>query len=433
MARMGSLVHRHVLKLSTTTTNRLRTADRLIHRLSTTPNPLPASFIRGGTSKGIFLNRKYLPADRFEWSSIFLNIMGSPDPEHGRQLNGMGNGVSSLSKVMVVEPPTSAQAASGLDAQYTFAQVGIRDSEIDYSGNCGNLSSVVGAYAVDEGICLPRQSISSAGELLGTVRLWNTNTNKEIHTTFPLTSNLKADLNKTQVSIAGVPGEASQIVLEFVNPGGARTGKLLPTGNLIDQIDISLNNETKQYSASLVDATNPTIFVTSEEIFGSRFLPSETFYVEDGSGTLRDIIENIRRAGATRMGLDPSAQAQPKIAIVGFPRGPNTAIASDSIPHEIEIQAMSMGVLHRAVPMTVGLCLGVAGSTKGTIVHNILQEAHVELAGRLSAERSKQGIIRMKHPSGIVDVGAQFDDQGNTTSATVIRTGRRLMEGTVWW
>ncbi|GJJ11661.1 hypothetical protein Clacol_005897 [Clathrus columnatus] len=398
---------------------------------TTALNSLPASYIRGGTSKGIFLNRKYLPTDHSEWPSIFLKIMGSPDPEHGRQMNGMGGGVSSGSKIMVLESPTPTQAAAGIDAQYTFAQIGIEDSEIDYSGNCGNLSSVVGIFAVDEGICVPRQSVSSTGETLGTVRLWNTNTNKEIHTTFPLTSDLRADLDKGQVSIAGVPGEASQIVLDFVRPGGARTGKLLPTNNPVDQLTITENNISRQYSASLVDATNPTVFVDSEEIFGSKYLPSEDVYANSGSKVLHNTIENIRKAGAVRMGLDPSAQAQPKIAILGVPQK-NSSVPSDGIPHEIEIQALSMGVLHRAVPVTVGLCLGVAGSVEGTIIHKILQQTRSATTNQSDPERLRQGLIRMKHPSGIMDVGAQFDEEGSAISAKVIRTGRRLMQGVVW-
>jgi 2-methylaconitate cis-trans-isomerase PrpF len=115
-------------------------------------NPLPATFLRGGTSKGIFLKRSDLPDDRAQWDRIFLGIMGSPDREHGRQLNGMGGGVSSLSKICVVGPPSEPRGAP-VDAEYTFVQVGIRDSSIDYSGNCGNLSSMIGVFALDEGIC----------------------------------------------------------------------------------------------------------------------------------------------------------------------------------------------------------------------------------------------------------------------------------------
>ena len=163
------------------------------HSPTPTPNPIPASFIRGGTSKGIFINRRHLPVDAKLWTPIFLGIMGSPDPIHARQLNGMGGGVSSLSKICVVGEKGSltgrSECRDDIDVEYTFAQVGIRDEVIDYSGNCGNLSSVVGVFAVDEGMCSPRVIDNSTGQIhsRGTVRLFNTNTNKHIDTTFPLT------------------------------------------------------------------------------------------------------------------------------------------------------------------------------------------------------------------------------------------------------
>ncbi|KIJ39031.1 hypothetical protein M422DRAFT_32891 [Sphaerobolus stellatus SS14] len=395
---------------------------------SSTTNPLPATFIRGGTSKGIFINAAHLPPSRAEWPNIFLGIMGSPDPEHGRQLNGMGGGVSSLSKIMVVGPPSPDRAAQGIDAEYTFAQVGIRDSEIDYSGNCGNLSSVVGVFAVDEGICSAQQSVSPiTWGTLGTVRLWNTNTNKVIHTTFPLTGSSQPKLDTEEVSIAGVPGQASKIVLDFVNPAGARTGKLLPTGTATHQASVKLETgETLECTISLVDATNPTVFVSSQDIFGTEHLPSETLYKDEA---LLRKIESIRRAGAEAMGLDPSAQAQPKIAVLGVPSQEPTP---DGIPVDIDVQAMSMGVLHRAVPMTLGLCLGVAASVEGSIANRISAQARSNRF-KPDAERAQQGLVRLRHPSGIVDVGAEFGPDGTVKSAKVIRTGRRLMKGDVWW
>ncbi|CAA7260346.1 unnamed protein product [Cyclocybe aegerita] len=377
---------------------------------SSVPNPLPATFLRGGTSKGIFLNKAHLPSERAKWDPIFLGIMGSPDPEHGRQLNGMGGGVSSLSKICVVAEATPEQKAQDIDVEYTFVQVGIRDSSIDYSGNCGNLSSMIGAYALDEGLC----SISR-GRRHATVRSFNTNTQKIIDTTFPVSETGVPSLNIPEATVAGVPGKTSQIILDFVNPGGARTGKLLPTGNAVDQLEIAVPSLTRTIKVSLVDTTNPTVFVDLNEL--NDFLPVEG-YIQNKSDALQEVgsvLEIIRQEGARRMGLDPSAQAQPKIAMLSAP--------ANTVDSNIVIHALSMGVLHKAVPMTVGLCLGVASKVQGTIPWAIVQ----------ASKTSDTDLVRIRHPGGLVDVGAEFGEDGQVKSAKVVRTGRFLMKGHVFW
>lgn len=391
-----------------------------LHSLAS--NPLPASFLRGGTSKGIFINRDVLPEDRVHWDPIFLGIMGSPDPEHGRQLNGMGGGVSSLSKICVVEKPTQAQADDGIDVVYTFVQVGIRDTSVDYSGNCGNLSSMIGVFTVDEGISHLRPERLDTSQGVATVRSLNTNTNKVVETTFPVVAafdSITPVLDLQQAAVAGVPGKASQIILDFVSPAGARTGKLLPTGNSIDYIDIDVSGTSSRFRASLVDATNPTVFIASEDLRSALGLtPDQAVDFHDDH--VRGVMESIRQRGAVLMGLDPSAQAQPKIAALSPP-------PADDADADIVIQAFSMGVLHKAVPMTVGLCLGVASGVKGTLAHGIVQ--------RIRQERREEtdNLVTMRHAGGTVDVGSQFDANGNVLSARVVRTGRRLMKGVVWW
>lgn len=374
-----------------------------------TLNPIPATFLRGGTSKGVFINRSDLPEDQSQWDPIFLGIMGSPDPEHGRQLNGMGGGISSLSKICVVGAPSTEQRQAGIDATYTFAQVGIRDSAVDYTGNCGNLSSMVGIFAVDEGICTPHVRGQT-----GTVRTFNTNTNKQINNTFPVA--LEEDhhipiLDLEQAINAGVPGKASQIVLDFVSPGGAGTGKLLPTGHPTDILNLSPDLNLR---ASLVDATNPSVFITTDEL--RNVLDSHSPIDFSNLATL-ELLERVRRKGAVRMGLDPSAQAQPKIAVLE---------ASSSTEADIVVHALSMGVLHKAVPMTVGLCLGVAARIPGTVAWEILEQSRP--GGACSS-----GLLKIRHPSGVVDVGAELAEDGEVKSAKVVRTGRRLMKGVVWW
>ncbi|OJT11044.1 3-methylitaconate isomerase [Trametes pubescens] len=334
--------------------------------------------------------------------------MGSPDPQYRRQLNGMGGGVSSLSKICVVGPPSSPDRVSEVDVDYAFVQVGIDDGLLDLSGNCGNLSSMIGVFALDEGLCRPR--ISDDGDGLATVRSYNTNTSKIIDTTFPLSTSDEEPatvLDTPQVEMAGVPGNASRILLQFVNPAGARTGKLLPTGNAIP--------------ASLVDATNTTVFISSQDLAHILGLDGHTLTTTHyTSPDVEATLECIRQTGAKRMGLDPSAKAQPKIAVLSE-RAP---CAEDA---DIVVHAFSMGVLHKAVPMTVGLCLGVASRVKGTLAHAIVSRAR---------SRRKDGdgsMIRIRHPGGVVEVGADFAEDGTVLNAQVVRTGRRLMKGVVWW
>ncbi|KAF9220419.1 DUF453-domain-containing protein [Gyrodon lividus] len=379
---------------------------------SNTPNPIAATFLRGGTSKGIFLNRDHLPEDRSQWAPICLGIMGSPDTANGLQINGMGGGISSLSKICVVGSPSEYQKAQGLDAEYTFIQIGVRDSTVEFSGNCGNLSSMVGAFALQEGIC---SRDGAPGET--TIRVFNTNTNSHIYTTFPVVSlggRVVPKLDLPQTFVAGVPGKASQIILEFPKPAGALTGKLLPTGNPIDIIDVHPHPGT-QVPASLVDATNPTVFVTLSDLTCILNVPPQST-VDFSNKTVRELVESIRTQSALRMGLDPVAQAQPKIAVISPPA------AED---HDIYIQAYSMGVPHKAVPMTVGLCLGIAANVEGSLVQ--------KTARALENRVSSRGLLKMKHPSGFVEVGADFEADGSVKSAWTVRTGRWLMKGVVYW
>ena len=400
-------------RFAQTAAQRKMTLSRLLSKVA---NPLPATFLRGGTSKGIFLKRSDLPENPDDWTPIFSGIMGSPDPVYRRQLNGMGGGVSSLSKICVVGPPSPAN--TDVDVEYTFVQVGIEDGELDLSGNCGNLSSMIGVFALDEGLCSPR--VDGTGSL-ATVRSFNTNTSKVIDTTFPVSSSHVADLDRPEVEMAGVPGRASRIVLQFVNPGGARTGKLLPTGSPVDILQLD-DPRLSNIPASLVDATNPTIFIAAENLANTIHTEPRGISANDlAQPDVVELIEAIRQAGAVRMGLDPSAKAQPKIAILSVPE------ASDDA--DIVIHAFSMGVLHKAVPMTVGLCLGVAAGVEGTIANGIATRAR---ASRDSAPNDSS-LVRMRHPGGNVDVGAKFGEDGTVLNAQVVRTGRRLMKGAVWW
>lgn len=323
-----------------------------------------------------------------------------------------------MSKICVVGPPSASLANSDIDVDYTFVQVGIDDGELDLSGNCGNLSSMIGVFALDEGLCSPR--LDETGSL-ATVRSFNTNTSKVIDTTFPISSSHLADLDRPEVEMAGVPGQASRIVLQFINPGGARTGGLLPTGSPVDDLQLR-DDRLPSIRASLVDATNPTVFIIAEYLAKAIHPGRQSITPDDlAQPDVVELVETIRQAGAARMGLDPSAKAQPKIAILSAPDQNDDA--------EVVIHAFSMGVLHKAVPMTVGLCLGVAAGIEGTIAHGIVMRARA-LRG---AAQDDSGLARIRHPGGTVDVGAKFGEDGTVLNAQVVRTGRRLMKGVVWW
>jgi hypothetical protein len=209
---------------------------------------LPAVFMRGGTSRAIMFHRRDLP-DRTAWDPIFLAAMGSPDP-NGRQLNGMGGGISSLSKVCILAPSERADA----DIDYTFAQVQIREAAVDYRSNCGNMSSAVGPFAIDEGL------LRANGDT-AVVRIFNTNTGKLIRATFPL-RNGRAAVDG-DLEIPGVAGTGAPIRLDFLSPGGAATGKLLPTGNVSDRLDIP---GMGRIEVSMVDAANPCVFVRARDL-----------------------------------------------------------------------------------------------------------------------------------------------------------------------
>jgi len=338
----------------------------------------------------------------------------------------MGGGVSSLSKVCVVGSPSQELRSRfpGLDVTYTLAQVGIQDGVVDYSGNCGNLSTMVGVFALDDSICEPKDSSlredPETGVTTATIRSFNENTSKLVDITFPVrwkdqTKSWIPVLDLDQTSLAGVPGRASKIVLDFLSPGGAVTGKLLPTGNPVDTLRISPPSTTAlSVRASLVDATNPTVFITSQDLREILSLPSD-ITIDYSNPDVINIVEIIRKAGAIRMGLDPSLQAQPKIAIISPPVDPGV---------DIEVHAFSMGVSHKACPATLALCLGVASKIKGSLPWDLVPS---------SQTRDQDSLVNLRHPSGDLTVGATIGANGEVLTAKAVGTGRRLMTGSVWW
>ena len=239
---------------------------------------LPAVFMRGGTSKAIVFHARDLPSSRAQWEPIFLSVIGSPDPNM-RQLNGMGGGVSSLSKVCVIGPPTHPDA----DVDYTFAQVLIDKARVDYNSNCGNMSSAIGPFAVDEGLVAKPRS----GEAV--VRIHNTNTKKIIVSRFGMDGDEAAVAG--DMALDGVAGTGAPIRLEFMEPGGAKTGKLLPTGKAADMLEVP---GVGRMPVSMIDAANPCVFVPAEAIGATATEPPTEI---EGNSQLMAKLEAIRLSG----------------------------------------------------------------------------------------------------------------------------------------
>src|SRR5688572_7871801 len=259
---------------------------------------LPAVFMRGGTSNAVVFHAKDLPADRAQWDEIFLAAIGSPDP-YGRQLDGMGGGVSSLSKVCVVGPSTREDA----DIDYTFAQVQVKEAKVEYGANCGNMSAAMGPFAVDEGL------LKIAGtEAL--IRVHNTNTKKIIWSRFHLDGGMAAV--DGDLAIPGVAGTGSPVKLEFREPGGATTGRLLPTGNAADTLDVP---GVGRIRVSMVDAANACVFVRAADLgIKGTELPDEI----DANADLLKKLAGVRIAASVAMGIAKSPEEAAKRASVPF-------------------------------------------------------------------------------------------------------------------
>ncbi|KAB5558037.1 PrpF protein [Coniochaeta sp. 2T2.1] len=377
------------------------------------PRSFPATFCRGGTSNGLVILRSHLPADPSKWPSILAPAMGSPDP-YGRQLNGMGSGISSTSKVCVIGPSERDDA----DVDFTFVQVGVKDGGLDVAGNCGNMSSVVGPVAVDEGLVVVK-GVEEAGRKEVVVRIWNTNTKKIIHSRFRVDEQGRFD-PMGDYEMTGVPGTGSRITLSFLRPAGAGTGKgASPTGNAVDELVLP---DGRRVEASLVDVSNPGVFVRGRDLMGGKYGPDTTPAEVEGDASLKGLLESIRRAGAEKMGLNPEVQSVPKVVVVFDPP------EGDGV--DIRCLAMSMGQAHKAVPLTLALCLGSAAGIEGTIPHQLRSGGGEEKKSEEQGPRSTTVVIG--HPSGKVEIGTTVED-GEVVSAELHRTARVLMKGEVFY
>ncbi|TCT21711.1 hypothetical protein EDD68_11015 [Melghiribacillus thermohalophilus] len=366
---------------------------------------VPCVIMRGGTSKGVFLRKNHLPADPKERDEWILKIFGSPDQ---RQINGLGGGTAVTSKLAIIDAPSRKD----VDIDYLFGQVSLEDKEIDYTPTCGNIATAVGLYAAEEGYVKLVEPIT-------VVRIYNSNINKIIEVEIPVKN---GEIQyEGDFEIDGVPGTASKIMVNFLDSGGAITGHLLPTGHVLDAIQI---DDGRTYHVSVIDSANVVSFVSAEQLNIKGTEIGDAFNQPE----LLDTLEKIRVEIGHKIGLipdkkqaSPASHALPKIAVVSPPQ---SYISSNNKPidqADIDIvgRYVAMGKLHQAFAVSGGIAIATGAQIPGTIIHSMV-------------DTSKKGSINIGHPSGMITVEGQVDQKdGNyiVTRAAIGRTARRIMEG----
>ncbi len=381
---------------------------------------IPATYMRGGTSKGVFFRLQDLPPSAQTPGAardrLLLRVIGSPDP-YGKHTDGMGGATSSTSKTVIVSKSTRADH----DVDYLFGQVSIDAAFVDWSGNCGNLSAAVGPFALANGL-IDAERIPENG--VCTVRIWQANIHKTIIAHVPVTNGQVQETGDFELD--GVTFPAAEIQLEFLDPAddGEDGGAMFPTGNLIDELDVP---GVGRLSATLINAGIPTVFVNAAEI---GYQGTELQAVVNENPQALAMFEKIRAYGALKMGLiqDVAEAAQrqhtPKVAFVAPPRdyvsSSGKAVAAAEI--DLLVRALSMGKLHHAMMGTAAVAIGTAAAVPGTLVN-------------LAAGGGEHDAVRFGHPSGTLRVGAQaqkLDGQWTVTKALMSRSARVLMDGRVW-
>ncbi len=363
--------------------------------------------MRGGTSKALFLRESDLPVDQKKKDQLILSLFGSPDK---RQIDGLGGADPLTSKLAIIGPSNRLEA----DISYTFAQVGIEESVVDYRSLCGNISAAVGHYAVFEGLVPIMTPIT-------TVCVFNKNLNRILRIEVPV--NDQKPLEEGDYITPGVPGSGAKITLDLRHTAGGTTGRLLPTGSPIDMLNVSGVGEIE---ASIVDVGNAHVFVRAEDLGLTGIeTPSEI----DQNSKLTEYLESIRATAAYRIGMidDPkqSKKKSPATPIIGFVAPPksyrtylnNIRISTDEI--DLVSRLMYMQITHKTYAGTSTVCTGVAARIKGTIVHEVS-------SGRDNIR------LRIGHPAGVIETESiveQISSEYVVKRATIGRTARRLMEG----
>jgi 2-methylaconitate cis-trans-isomerase PrpF len=371
---------------------------------------LRCSILRGGTSRGVFFHLEDLPSDRAAVESVLLNVFGSPDV---RQINGLGGATSQTSKAAIVSPPSRSDA----DVDYSFAQVSVGTAVVDWGGNCGNISSAVGPFAIDHGLVPVCEGVT-------TVRIHNTNTSKLIVASVPVRDGCA--VVEGDYAIPGVPGTGARIDLEFVEPAGSTTGALLPTGRPTDEVELAGGRRLR---VSVVDAANPVAFVLASEL-GLRGTESaaEIEARTDVTGALeevRGIVAEWVGIVADRRDATAKSPGLPKVGMVAPPAEYRTSLG-ETVPAgamDLSGRLMSMQTAHRSYMVTGAICTGAAARVEGTLVHEVARPAEP------GSDR-----LRIGHPYGVMDVRVRTGPAGPAplvTGVSVGRTARHILDGEV--
>ena len=380
---------------------------------------IPATYMRGGTSKGVFFKLDDLPeaaqqAGRVR-DQLLLRVIGSPDP-YAKQIDGMGGATSSTSKTVILAKSQQPEH----DVDYLFGQVSIDQPFVDWSGNCGNLTAAVGSFAISNGLVdaarIPENGIC-------TVRIWQVNIQKTIIAHVPITNGQVQEIGDFELD--GVTFPAAEVQIEFLDPAndGEDGGAMFPTGNLVDTLEVP---EIGRFQATFINAGIPTIFLNAEDI---GYTGSELQDAINGDAKALARFETIRAYGAKQMGLiqdiseAASRQHTPKIAFVSKPKqyvssSGKTITEQDT---DLLVRALSMGKLHHAMMGTAAVAIGTAAAIPGTLVN-------------LTAGGGAREAVRFGHPSGTLRVGAQaIQEKGQwvVKKAVMSRSARVLMEGWV--
>jgi probable AcnD-accessory protein PrpF len=381
---------------------------------------IPATYMRGGTSKGVFFRLQDLPASAQvpgkARDALLMRVIGSPDP-YGKQIDGMGGATSSTSKTVIL----SKSARPDHDVDYLFGQVSIDSAFVDWSGNCGNLSAAVGPFAISNGLIDPSRVPKNG---VAIVRIWQANIGKTIIAHVPITDGAVQETGDFELD--GVTFPAAEVQLEFMDPAAEEEGAggaMFPTGNLVDDLDVPGVGTLK---ATMINAGIPTIFLNAEQIGRTG---TELQDAINGDAKALAMFETIRAHGAVRMGLikhvDEAAKRQhtPKVAFVAKPAdyvaSSGKAVAASDV--NLLVRALSMGKLHHAMMGTAAVAIGTAAAIPGTLVN-------------LAAGGGARDAVRFGHPSGTLRVGAQATQEGGewvVKKAIMSRSARVLMEGWV--
>ncbi|MBU0911735.1 MAG: 2-methylaconitate cis-trans isomerase PrpF [Gammaproteobacteria bacterium] len=382
---------------------------------------IPATYIRGGTSKGVFFRLQDLPeAAQIPGAArdaLLLRVIGSPDP-YGKQIDGMGGATSSTSKTVIL----AKSSKSDHDVDYLFGQVSIDKAFVDWSGNCGNLSAAVGSFAISAGL-IDANRIPQNGK--ATVRIWQANIGKTIIAHVPM---INGEVQESgDFELDGVTFPAAEVQLEFIDPAadedGEGGGSMFPTGNLVDDLEVPGVGTLK---ATLINAGIPTIFINAKEI---GYTGTELQDAINGDAKALAMFETIRAYGAVKMGLishideAKSRQHTPKVAFVApavdYVSSSGKAVTTADM--DLVVRALSMGKLHHAMMGTAAVAIGTAAAIPGTLVN--------QAAGGV-----KRKAVRFGHPSGTLRVGAEaalVAGEWKVTKAIMSRSARVLMEGWV--